>query len=100
MTRSVSAPQPKPVLAVSSRSEMDKLLESGVSMALAHGNWAMAEAWINDSFTGDDLAYAKAYIESAKARPGASTSGACEAPQTVNDNLPPVSPLTLVNADF
>lgn len=100
VTRSVSAPQPKPVLAVSSRSEMDKLLESGVSMALAHGNWAMAEAWINDSFTGDDLAYAKAYIESAKARPGASASGACEAPQTVNDNLPPVSPLTLVNADF
>ena len=96
----VTTTQPRPSLPTLSRDEMNKLLDSCVNMAVTHGNWALAEKWLTESFTGEDLEYGKQYIETAKHKHEVSSAEIMEPAQPIDDVLPPVTPVTLVNTDF
>lgn len=99
-TKAMPTSQPKKVLAVSSRDEMNKLLDSCVSMAIAHNNWAVAEKWVAESFRGEELEYARQYIETAKHNKVSESVEVIQPPMDVNQDIPPAPPAELLAADF
>ncbi len=99
-TKAVPTAQPKKALAVSSRDEMNKLLDSCVSMAIAHNNWAVADKWVAESFRGDELKYARQYIDTAKRNQVSESVEVIQTPVDVNQDIPPAPPAELVDADF
>lgn len=104
--RAVPAAQPKKTLAVSSRDEINKLLDSCISMAIAHNNWGVADKWVADSFRGEDLEYATQYIETAKHLHASAHVEAepveADLPPAIadEDDIPPAPPAELVDGDF
>lgn len=94
--KTLPAAQPKKSLAVSSRDEMNKLLDSCVNMAIAHSNWSVADKWVSESFSGEELEYARQYIATAKSQ----YTEVAPIPQDVDDDIPPAPPAEMLDATF
>ena len=98
--KTLPAAQPKKSLAVSSRDEMNKLLDSCVNMAIAHSNWSVADKWVSESFSGEELEYARQYIATAKQNQASQYTEVAPIPQDVDDDIPPAPPAEMLESTF
>lgn len=98
--KTLPAAQPKKSLAVSSRDEMNKLLDSCINMAIAHSNWSVADKWVSESFSGEELEYARQYIATAKQNQASQYTEVAPIPQDVDDDIPPAPPAEMLESTF
>ena len=79
---------------------MNKLLDSCVNMAIAHSNWSVADKWVSESFSGEELEYARQYIATAKQNQASQYTEVAPIPQDVDDDIPPAPPAEMLESTF